>query len=181
MSGIFSPICLTHAYVVQHWGHQVLSANTFRAIISKVLVGTSVLHQLKDTAVHRRQGPYSLLYIIVCMCVLHSVRGQPGLVEHRQRHQASQRRTAQLCIWNPLGLHNGRWPSSSKQKLKEPAPSRLPAPFSICLIPRAVCGRKGLNGTWMSKCKNPRDLHCPQTELYCNLGAKIFIAQDVQQ
>lgn len=70
-------------------------------------------------------------------------------------------------------------PQSRSWKSQLPADS-LP-PFSIRLIPRALCGRKRLNGLRMSKCKNPRDLHCPQIELYCNLGPKIFIAQDVQQ
>lgn len=32
---------------------------------------------------------------------------------------------AQRCNWNPLGLHNVRWPSSSKQELKEPTPCPL--------------------------------------------------------
>lgn len=39
--------------------------------------------------------------------------------------------------------------------------SRLPAPRSICLIPRARRGWKRLNGLGVSKCENPRDLHSP--------------------
>lgn len=38
---------------------------------------------------------------------------------------------AQLCIWNPLGLHNSHWPSSSKQELKELPARSLPPPLSV--------------------------------------------------
>lgn len=103
-------------------------------------------------------------------CMLHT------WVSGTQRHHGIKEEWLNYAF--EIHLHNGHWPSSSKQELKEPAPSTLPAPFSICLIPRAVCGRKGLNGLGMSKCKNPRDLHCPQTELYCNLCPKIFISKD---
>lgn len=83
---------------------------------------------------------------------------------------------AQLCQWNPLGLHNVRWPSSSKQDLKEPAPGVLPAPFPLFLIPGAVCGREGQDGLGWSKCKNPRDLHSPETELHCNPSLGCFFS-----
>lgn len=49
-----------------------------------------------------------------------------------------------------------------------PPPTAHPHPFSICLISRVVCGSRGMNGLGMSKCKNPWDLRCPQTELDCN-------------
>lgn len=96
--------------------------------------------------------------------------------ECRQRQRASLGWMARLCIWNPLGLHNCRWPSSSKQELCELAPSRLPTPLCICLIPRA--GRASYRpNEWDRGWTDVKisGIYTAPTEFNGNLRPKIFI------
>lgn len=63
-------------------------------------------------------------------CIYESMPGRPSWWNADKGIAHQRGKKAQRCNWNPLGLRNVRWPSSSKQALKEPTPCPLPYLFN---------------------------------------------------
>lgn len=133
MSGIFFPLSRCDA-VGAYTSSQFLSANRFQ--------GEHRWAQLRATMwrTPRCQGLYESA-ARRCRCAFDRARPGGPVSGMQTKESCIKGEKAQRCNWNPLGLHNVRWPSSSKQELKEPTPCPL-----LCLIPRALCGWKRLNG-----------------------------------
>lgn len=111
---------ILHLYISSicaYTSYQVLSANNFQGEqITCSTLGTDIFHKMKDSAVLRT--------VVSCASACVCTARMGNLVSGtRTKELCIKEEKAQLCNWNPLGLRNIHWPSSSKQELKEPARS----------------------------------------------------------